>query len=77
MGERTFHVVGTEEFGYSTINRYWFSFYQYMNIVKRLCELYQYASVKYLKGYVLLVVMLIMVALNVIMMIIIHPIIKD
>ena len=52
MGERTFHIVGTEEFGYSTINRYWFSFYQYMNIVKRLCELYQYASVKYLKGYV-------------------------
>ncbi len=52
MGERTFHVVGTEEFGYSTINRYWFSFYQYMNIVKKVCELYPYASVKYLKGYV-------------------------
>ena len=52
MGERTFHVFGTEEFGYSTINRYWFSFYQYMNIVKKVCELYPYASVQYLKGYV-------------------------
>ena len=47
-----YHIDGTEEFGYTTINRFWYSFYMYMNTVKRLTSLYRYASVNYLKGYV-------------------------
>ncbi len=51
MGPR-YHIEGTKEFGYITINRFLYSFYTYMNTVKRLTELYHYASVKFLKGYV-------------------------
>lgn len=47
-----FHIPGTEQFGWSMVNRYLHSFYIYMNTVKRICELYQYASVYDLKGYV-------------------------
>lgn len=47
-----YHIDGTEEFGYITINRFLYSFYMYMNTVKRITRLYQYASVKNLKGYV-------------------------
>lgn len=50
MGTRL-HIDGTEEFGYSTINRYLFSFYLFMNTVKRICELYNNASVLDLRGY--------------------------
>ena len=50
--EPRFHIEGTEKFGYSMVNRYLHSFYIYMNSVKRICNLYQYASVKDLKGYV-------------------------
>ena len=46
------HIGGTEEFGYITINRFLYSFYLYMNTVKRITSLYRYASVNYLKGYV-------------------------
>lgn len=46
------HIGGTEEFGYTTINRFLYSFYMYMNTVKRITSLYRYASVNYLKGYV-------------------------
>ena len=51
MGPR-FHIEGTEQFGYSIFNRYRFSYYIYMNTVQRICQLYQYASVNDLKGYV-------------------------
>lgn len=47
-----FHIDGTENFGYITINRFLYSFYLYMNTVKRITSLYHYASVQYLKGYV-------------------------
>lgn len=47
-----YHIDGTEEFGYITINRFLYSFYMYMNTVKRLTNLYNYASVQFLKGYV-------------------------
>lgn len=47
-----YHIDGTEKFGYTTINRFLYSFYMYMNTVKRLTSLYHYASVQYLKGYV-------------------------
>lgn len=47
-----YHIDGTEEFGYSTINRYLYTFYFFKNAVKRVCELYQFASVQNLKGYV-------------------------
>ena len=47
-----YHIDGTQEFGYSPINRFEYSFHMYMNTVKRLTGLYQYASVQYLKGYV-------------------------
>jgi len=47
-----YHIDGTEKFGYSIINRFLYSFYMYMNTVKRLTSLYHYASVQYLKGYV-------------------------
>ena len=46
------HIDGTEEFGYSIINRFLYSFYMYKNTVKRITDLYQFASVKDLKGYV-------------------------
>lgn len=45
------HIDGTEEFGYNTINRFLYSFYMYQNTVKRICDLYYYASVLDLKGY--------------------------
>lgn len=51
MGQK-YHIDGTEEFGYIAINRFLYSFYMYMNTVKRITSLYQYASVKCLKGYV-------------------------
>lgn len=51
MGPK-YHIDGTEEFGYTTINRFLYSFYMYMNTVKRITSLYRYASVNYLKGYV-------------------------
>lgn len=47
-----YHIDGTEEFGYITINRFLYSFYMYMNTVKRITSLYRYASVQDLKGYV-------------------------
>lgn len=50
--EPRFHIEGTELFGYSTEKRYLFSVNVYMNTVKRVCQLYHYASVKDLKGYV-------------------------
>ena len=46
-----FHIDGTQEFGYSTVNRFWYSFYVFMNIVKRVCDRYHYASVWDLNGY--------------------------
>ena len=51
MGPK-YHIDGTEEFGYITINRFLYSFYMYMNTVKRITDLYRYASVQDLKGYV-------------------------
>ena len=51
MGPK-YHIDGTEKFGYTTINRFLYSFYLYMNTVKRITSLYRYASVNYLKGYV-------------------------
>lgn len=47
-----YHIKGTEKFGYITINRFLFSFYMYMNTVKRITNLYHNASVQFLKGYV-------------------------
>lgn len=47
-----YHIDGTEEFGYIIINRFLYSFYMYMNTVKRLTDLYNNASVQFLKGYV-------------------------
>ena len=47
-----FHIDGTQEFGYSTVKRYWYSFYALMNTVKRVCDRYHYASVQDLNGYV-------------------------
>ena len=47
-----YHIDGTQEFGYNPINRFEYSFHMYMNTVKRLTSLYQYASVQNLKGYV-------------------------
>lgn len=47
-----YHIDGTEEFGYIAINRFLYSFYMYMNTVKRITSLYHYASVQNLKGYV-------------------------
>ena len=47
-----YHIDGTQEFGYSPINRFEYSFHMYMNLVKRVCDLHQFASVQYLKGYV-------------------------
>ena len=47
-----YHIDGTEEFGYITINRFLYSFYMYMNTVKRITAMYPYASVQNLKGYV-------------------------
>ena len=46
------HIDGTEEFGYSCFNRFLYSFYMYMNTVKRITDLYRFASVQDLKGYV-------------------------
>lgn len=46
------HIDGTEEFGYSSINRFLYSFYMYMNTVKRINNLYRFATVKDIKGYV-------------------------
>ena len=50
--ELKYHIDGTEEFGYIAINRFLYSFYLYMNTVKRLTNLYNYANVQFLKGYV-------------------------
>lgn len=49
--EAGFHIDGTQEFGYSTVRRYWYSFYVFMNTVKRVCDRYHYASVWDLNGY--------------------------
>lgn len=52
MGHK-FHIDGTQEFGYSTFNRCLYSFYFYMNTVKRVCKLCKnYAPVNYIPGYV-------------------------
>ena len=48
---RTYHIDGTQEFGYSTVNRYLYSYYSFTNTVKRVCELYNNASVHDLNGY--------------------------
>lgn len=45
------HIDGTEEFGFILLNRFLYSFYMYQNTVKRICDLYHYASVLNLKGY--------------------------
>ena len=50
--EPKYHIEGTEEFGYIAINRFLYSFYMYMNTVKRFTNLYNYANVQFLKGYV-------------------------
>ena len=48
-----FHIDGTQEFGYSTVNRYLYSLYFYMNSVDIICDLCNnYAPVNWLKGYV-------------------------
>ena len=47
-----FHILGLEAFGYIPTNRYLYSFYYYMNTVERVCGLYNYAPVNFLKGYV-------------------------
>lgn len=47
-----YHIDGTQEFGYSVHNRFLYSFYMYMNTVKRITNLYRYASVQFLPGYV-------------------------
>ena len=49
--EPKYHIDGIKQFGYSMVNRYLYSFYVYMNSVKKICELYPYASVQYIKGY--------------------------
>ena len=50
---RKYHIDGTQEFGYSTINRCLYSFYLYMNTVKRVCKICNnYAPVDYIPGYV-------------------------
>lgn len=46
------HIRGTEAFGYSTPKAFLFSFYFYMNAVKRICNKYPFANVTYLTGYV-------------------------
>lgn len=46
-----FHIDGTQEFGYSTVNRFWYSFYVFMNTVKKVCARYNNASVWDLNGY--------------------------
>ena len=51
MAQR-YHIDGMEEFGYISVNRFLYSFYMYMNTVKRITALYRYASVLDLKGYV-------------------------
>ena len=47
-----YHIFGTEDFGYSTVNRYLYSFYTFMNTVQRVTGLYREASVHDLRGYV-------------------------
>lgn len=50
---KSYHIDGTQEFGYSTHNRFLYSFYLYMNTVKTVCKLCDnYAPVNCLKGYV-------------------------
>lgn len=50
---KSYHIDGTQEFGYSTHNRFLYSFYMYMNTVKTVCKLCDnYAPVSWLKGYV-------------------------
>lgn len=48
----SYHIDGTEKFGYIPINRFLYSFYMYKNTVKRITDLYHFASVQDLKGYV-------------------------
>lgn len=52
MTGQRFHIDGTQEFGYFIHNRFLYSFYMYMNTVKRVSNLYHNASVLDLKGYV-------------------------
>jgi hypothetical protein len=40
-----YHIDGTQKFGYNPINRFEYSFHMYMNMVKRITNLYQNASV--------------------------------
>lgn len=51
MGPK-YHIEGTKEFGYMVVNRFLYSFYLYKNTVKRITNLYRFASVQDLKGYV-------------------------
>ena len=46
------HIDGTQDFGYSTHNRFLYSFYLYMNTVKRISNRYPNVSVQFLPGYV-------------------------
>ena len=48
-----FHIDGTQDFGYSTVNRYLYSLYFYMNTVDVICDLCNNsAPVNWLTGYV-------------------------
>lgn len=47
-----YHIEGTELFGYSTVKRYLYSLYMFMNTVQRICQLYNYSSVLDMRGYV-------------------------
>ncbi len=52
---RKLHIDGTQEFGYSTVKRYRYSYYFFANTVKRVRNLCRnYASVKFIEGYVAL-----------------------
>lgn len=47
-----YHIEGTELFGYSTVNRYLYSLYMFMNTVQRICLLHNVVSVLDMRGYV-------------------------
>lgn len=47
-----FHIDGTQDFGYSTINRYLYSLYFYANTVNRICSIYnRNAPIDNIEGY--------------------------
>ncbi len=47
-----YHIKSTEQFGYIYVNKFLYSFYLYKNTIKRITDLYRYASVDNLKGYI-------------------------